>query len=249
MATAGGLQRSEARAGAFRLVRWTRFAPGTPVLRLYIEGDGHAWARPDRPSDDPTPWQPVALELAARDPAASVAWLSRPCQYLDPGPAADSACDQRFWTDERYAEVVVQSASIAVDQLLAASGARSVELVGFSGGGAVAALVAARRHDVVTLRTVAANLDTAAWTRSHGLRPLRGSLNPADAAGRLASVAQVHFVGAGDANVGPAIAAAYRARFPPPNCLSVILVADVTHTEGWAERWEGLLRSPAVCLP
>jgi hypothetical protein len=45
----------------------------------------------------------------------------------------------------------------------------------------VASLVAARRHDVVRLVTVAGNLDHLAWTTLHGVSPLTGSLNPADA--------------------------------------------------------------------
>ncbi len=50
---------------AFDILGYMR--PGTePGLRLYIEGDGFAWFRPDVISDDPTPTDPVTEQIAAR---------------------------------------------------------------------------------------------------------------------------------------------------------------------------------------
>ena len=230
IAASGGLARTELSTRPFRLVGYVRFA-AVPVLRVYIEGDGHAWASPDRPSDDPTPWSPVALALAARDPSASVAYLGRPCQYVAQG--ADPACEAYFWTDGRYHESVIASVNAAIDRLRAASGAMTLELVGFSGGGAVAALIAARRHDVANLRTVAANLDIADWTARQRLRPLRGSLNPADEADRLVALPQIHFSGSEDAVVDTAVARAYRARFARTGCVGIAIVDfDDTYSSG-----------------
>ncbi len=245
IAAAAGLQREDAQAGPFRLLRYARFTPGAPVLRVYIEGDGHAWSAPDRPSADPTPWQPVGLELAAQDPADSVAWVARPCQYIAPG--ADPACAEPFWTEARYAEPVIASVDAAIGQLLARSGAKSLELVGFSGGGAVAALVAARRKDVASLRTVSADLDTETWTRSMRLTPLRASLNPADETDRLAHLPQLHFWGTADRVVGRSVAEAFRARFSRPGCVSIVSVAGLQHGEGWPAAWRQLLRRPVLC--
>ena len=76
----------------------------------------------------------------------------------------------------------------AIDALKAASGALGIALAGYSGGGAMAALIAARRPDTVCLVTVAAPLDTGAWTQAIGVSPLRTSLNPLDHAARLASL-------------------------------------------------------------
>ena len=111
IAASGGLTRMELSTRPFRLVGYVRFA-AVPVLRVYIEGDGHAWASPDRPSDDPTPWAPVALALAARDPSASVAYLGRPCQYVALG--SDPTCEAYFWTDGRYHESVIASMNAAI---------------------------------------------------------------------------------------------------------------------------------------
>ena len=244
IAASGGLTRMELSTRPFRLVGYVRFA-AVPVLRVYIEGEGHAWASPDRPSDDPTPWAPVALALAARDPSASVAYLGRHCQYVALG--SDPTCEAYFWTDGRYHESVIASMNAAIDRLRTASGAATLELVGFSGGGAVAALIAARRHDVANLRTVAANLDIADWTARQRLRPLRGSLNPADEAERLTALPQMHFSGREDAVVDTAVARAYRARFIRPDCIGVAVIDGVGHGNGWPELWPDLLRRGMPC--
>lgn len=39
------------------------------MLRVYIEGDRHAWLSRTRLCADPTPHNPVALKLALADPA------------------------------------------------------------------------------------------------------------------------------------------------------------------------------------
>ena len=90
----------------------------------------------------------------------------------------------------------------AVSGLMARAGAGRVTLVGWSGGGVMAALVAARREDVAGLVTIAAPLDLAVWTRSRGLSPLQG-LDPAD----LPPIAapQVHLTGAFDTVVRPTV--------------------------------------------
>ena len=244
IAAAAGLNRMEIRAGTFDLVAYARFG-AAPVLRVYIEGDGHAWASRDMPSEDPTPWTPVALELAAMDPAASVAYLARPCQYGVPGSAL--GCDAVYWTVGRYGEAVVAGMNTAVDRLLALSGARSLELVGFSGGGSVAALIAARRRDVASLRTVATNLDTKAWTERLGLSPLTESQNPAAFADRLQDIPQMHFGGAMDSVVDAAILQAFVARFAVRSCVNSELIAGVGHAEGWPAVWPVLLRRPVRC--
>ena len=249
IAAGAGLHRLDIPTGTFDLVAYARFATNPAlnghVLRVYIEGDGHAWMHQNAPSDDPTPWKPVALELAAADSAPSVAYLARPCQYIAAG--TDSTCRIYYWTDGRYAEPVIASMNFALDRLLTASGADSMELAGFSGGGSVAVLLAARRHDIANLRTVAANLDTAAWTARENLSPLTGSLNPADFADRLRDLPQIHFSGGSDAVVDVAVLRAFQARFARQDCVVAAIVPDVGHGEGWQALWPLLLRRPVRC--
>ncbi len=213
------------------------------VLTVYIEGDGLAWLNPSTPSSDPTPLDPIALRLAVQHPVAPVAWLARPCQYFE--------CDGRpphavqWWTSHRFAEQVVVASNSAIDRLLHRAHARSVVLIGYSGGAAIAALVAARRTDVARLITVAGNLDHRAWTDWHSLTPLSGSLNPADIAPLLTHVPQVHWVGGRDRIVGRQLADSYLERIVPADRPPVRIALQADHRCCWVNLWPELLRESA----
>lgn len=233
-------------APPFHLAAFIRQSAPSRVLRVYIEGDGHPWDDWTTPSADPTPHSPLALELAVDDPAPAVAYLARPCQYVAPG--TDAACTPDAWTDARYSPAVIASTNAALDRLKALAGAATLELVGFSGGGAVAALAAAERHDVRELRTVAADLNTDLWTQEHGVSRLRGSLNPVAVAATLRDVPQVHFAGSDDHVVDPSVIRSY-AEASPSGCLRVVLVPGMGHLGDWTGMWRQLLRvlPPAGC--
>jgi len=217
----------------------------TDTLRIYIEGDGLAWIDGATPSFDPTPLDPLALRLALRDPAGAAVYLARPCQYVS--GAERRGCEAKYWTSHRFSPEVIDATNLAVDRLKARFGANRLVLVGYSGGGAVAALVAAGRHDVARLITVAGNLDHDAWTSDYRLSPLSGSLNPADAWQGLAGIPQTHYVGSKDRNVGEAVARAYAARFPPDKRPAIIVVPEFDHHCCWVDRWPALFEvRPAV---
>ncbi|MCK4507345.1 MAG: hypothetical protein KAU27_02315, partial [Desulfuromonadales bacterium] len=135
------------------------------ILTVYLEGDGYAWRSRSRPSTDPTPIDPVGLRLALRHPDEQVVYLARPCQFISQEEA--QSCETRYWTDHRFSPEVIDSSSRAISELMNMTASKSLRLIGYSGGGAVAALVAAKRDDVVQLITVAGNLDHARWTEFH----------------------------------------------------------------------------------
>lgn len=208
------------------------------TLSIYIEGDGLAWIDAATPSFDPTPLDPLALRLALRDPAGAAVYLARPCQYV--AGAERRGCEAKYWTGHRFSPEVIDATSLAVDSLKGRFGAHRLVLVGYSGGGAVAALIAAGRRDVARLVTIAGNLDHRAWTSEYRLAPLSGSLNPADAWQALAGIPQTHYVGGKDRSVGESVARAYAARFPPDKRPPVIVVPDFDHHCCWADRWPAL---------
>jgi dienelactone hydrolase len=208
------------------------------VLTIYIEGDGLAWLSPSQASDDPSPRSPVALQLALQHARGPAAYLARPCQYVE-GPDR-RGCNTAYWTERRFAQPVIDASNEAIDALKQRFGAEQLVLVGYSGGAAVAALVAARRTDVARLVTVAGNLDHQAWTRLHGLSPLTGSLNPADAWAALQHIPQLHFIGARDTNITAEAVSSYLARFPPGRRPSMVVVPDFDHSCCWVEQWPAL---------
>lgn len=204
-------------------------------LAIYIEGDGLAWLSGSTPSTDPTPIKPLALQLALTQPVGNAAYVARPCQYV-----RNERCTTAFWTSARFAPDVIAATNAAIDQLKQMLSAKHLTLVGYSGGAAVAALVAVQRDDVVRLVTVAGNLDHAAWTRHHRVTPLSGSLNPADQIAALTRIPQWHFVGANDSVIPPQLLQAFSAQFPAARRPSVRIVPDADHHCCWTNRWPSL---------
>lgn len=203
------------------------------VLHVYIEGDGAAWLSPWQPPRDPTPERPVALALAAQDPAPAVAYLGRPCQYLD--AAALTACPAKYWTSHRFAPEVVESYRHALDALKARHGAARLRLFGYSGGGVLALLLAGTRDDVVQAVTVASPVSVAEWVAWHKVSPLEGSLDPATQARRLPPA--IHFVGDRDRVVPAAVVAPFAARSGG----RLRRVPEFDHECCWSRDWRRLL--------
>ena len=137
----------------------------------------------------------------------------------------------------------------AVEQLRRAYGASELVLVGYSGGGAVASLVAARREDVDQLITVAGNLDHQVWTQDKHLSPLEGSLNPSADWQHLQRLPQTHFIGAQDSIISPAVARAYAAHFPPSAPLKIRTIEAFDHHCCWVEQWPALLKEALLTRP
>ncbi|SFP47086.1 alpha/beta hydrolase fold [Ectopseudomonas composti] len=223
-------------AKPFQLRAYLPKAAADDTLVIYLEGDGFAWLTSTRPSADPTPLTPVALQLALAQPSGAAAYLARPCQFI----ATQPACSRDYWTDARFAPEVVSSLDQAADQLKTRVGAQQLILVGYSGGGALALLLAARRDDVARVVTVAGNLDPQAWTTHHRLQPLKRSLNPADQRLALAGKRQQHLVGGRDRIVPAVLASAFNDAYPPDTPSRVYLLPEHDHACCWARDWPSL---------
>jgi hypothetical protein len=235
IAAAYGWQPVQFQSGGFRLFGFIKIGGGDKILRVYIEGDGFAWKSPYTVSADPTPRNPMGLRLAVRDQGTNVLYLGRPCQYTGSG---DVACDPGYWSVRRYAPEIVSALSSAIDQAKQMVQASSVGLAGFSGGGVIAALLAAQRNDAVWLTTIAANLDHQAWAAHHGVTPLNGSLNPADLAQALQSVPQIHFIGGKDEKVPESVVRSYVSRMTDPGLTEIRIIPEYDHQCCWAEDWQ-----------
>jgi hypothetical protein len=203
-------------------------------LFVFIDGDGSPWSRDGaEPARDPTPHRAIALELATNTPH-SVLYLGRPCYFT---VHADVACTARIWTSDRYSQAVVESMAAAVNRFTAEYRYRHTVLVGYSGGGTLAALIA-RYVASVSVVTIAANLDVAAWASFHDYLPLAGSLNPATQAPLPDSIRQLHLVGARDLNVPEAINRRFFDHLRPEQ---IWRFADFDHVCCWVEQWSVIL--------
>ncbi|MBP7056329.1 MAG: dienelactone hydrolase family protein [Candidatus Omnitrophica bacterium] len=238
IASRSGFQKKYIKAGQFNLLTYQRFKATSDNIRIYIEGDGMAWKTRTRLSDDPTPSEPVALELASVDPSDAVFYIARPGQFPETG---SPDCEAVYWSEKRFAPEVVEAFDKAIDALKARSGAKRVELIGYSGGGAIAVLVAARRSDVVSIRTVAGNLDPGAACDFHKVSYLEGSMDPLSVADKLSGIPQRHFSGEKDKIIPSFIAISFAERTGDKDHKRVTKVPAVSHNKGWREKWPELL--------
>lgn len=242
------MQKVEFAAAPFILTGWQKITrPGEPV-HLYIEGDGFAWMTRNRPSANPTPKTPTGLYLAGADNGANVIYLARPCQYTPLEAPGNQGCsDSDYWLSKRFSAEVVASYMSVLDTIAQQTGAKEFIITGYSGGANIAGLLAARRSDITRFRSVAGNLDNDYFTRLHDVSAMPYSLNVADHAAQLATLPQIHFIGAEDETVPAEIYQSYALKAGASPCLKQQIVRGASHSEGWREAWPSLLNTSFSC--
>ncbi|ATG89454.1 alpha/beta fold hydrolase [Methylomonas koyamae] len=207
-------------------------APAAARLHVYLEGDGRPWERGVIPAAEPTTRDSVILPLMAADPAPSL-YLGRPCYN---GHAEDPGCTPELWTGSRYGENVVASMAQALQRFIERNGYRELVLIGHSGGGTLALLLAERLPQTAAVVTLAGNYDIDRWTAYHGYQPLQGSLNPAlRPPGR---VPEWHLLGERDPIVPPALFEPALSARPHAGVIRV----DADHSRGWQAIWPEILQ-------
>ncbi len=187
-----------------------------------------------QPSSNPTPRNPLALRLAAIDKGENVVYIARPCQYIE--LKHEKLCHVPYWTHKRFAKEVILAVDEAIDTMVSKAKAKNIHLVGYSGGGAVVAMVAAKRRDVASIRTVAGYMDHVALNRKANVSPLIGSLDPLKAAPRLKTIPQVHYIGRKDKRVPGWVLKNFRKAMGGGNCITLRRV-NASHEEGWEDVW------------
>lgn len=246
IAQRGGLVQQSVNAGLFVLNTYSRIHDRSKPIHVYIEGDGLAWIRKNQISIDPTPKDALSLQLASLDNADNVVYIARPCQFHD---FSASDCNNVYWTNKRFAEEVVASVNLAVEYYAKQVDRPVIQLIGYSGGAAIAVLIAARRDDVASLRTVAGNLDHVRLNKYHRVSAMPESLNPIDEAPKLTKIPQLHFVGLHDMVVPKQIAEGFLAHQLNSNCARILEVPNASHETGWIEVWPRLLNQELECWP
>lgn len=228
-----GFERSVVEGAGFRHVVYTNSrSPAAGVtLNVYIEGDGTPWILRRYVAKNPTSGDAVMLRLMALDPAPAV-YLGRPCYF---GLHEDPGCEKKYWSSHRYSAAVVNSMAAALARL---APGRAVNLLGHSGGGTLAVLLAARVPRVKSVITLAANLDIDAWAGLHGYEPLSGSLNPQLEGPLPAGIVQFHASGGRDKNIVPEFVENFSRTQPGAGFR---LYPRQSHACCWEEVWPEIL--------
>jgi hypothetical protein len=235
LAAQAGLVRSVVLGDRFHHLTYARVDAGTPLL-VYLDGDGLPWRPGGREiSADPTVRHPLALDLAARSGGHSVLYLGRPCYF---GLAALPECHPADWTSARYSADIVHSLAACANRFITGHGVRQVILIGHSGGGTLAVLMAPQVINLRAVITIAGNLDVKAWTAHHGYLPLTGSLDPADTHPSGENITEIHLTGERDTDVPPALLGGYLAVHPHAQHWRY---PRFDHRCCWQEAWPELL--------
>jgi pimeloyl-ACP methyl ester carboxylesterase len=208
------------------------------TLHVYLDGDGSP-SLGGYPAVDPTPRDPLVLDLMALDGAPAI-YVGRPCYHGLSG----APCAPALWTSGRYSEPVVASMAAAVQRVAKARAVEHIVWIGYSGGGVLAVLLATRVPETVGVVTIAANLDIDAWSDFHGTPRLTDSLNPARQPPPAPRLYQRHYAGGRDQTVPVQIT---RQGVVPGADLAI--VADYDHRCCWPALWPTILATLDRELP
>ncbi|NCB49182.1 MAG: hypothetical protein EOM53_00665 [Alphaproteobacteria bacterium] len=200
--------------------------PGEP-LRFYIEGNSVESFL----FKTPKPRNKIGLKLALRDKNTNVIYIARPCQYIQ-----NDNCIPYVWENGRYSREVVNAVKKVVDHYLTKYQSKEAFLIGYGGGGTVAALVSTRMKGFpVKLITVSGILDTRVYTTYHGQDYYSDSLNPANENYLLSGIPQIHYVGGQDKDFPEAFTKDFVNKLPNPLSVQVKRLPSATH-DNWLEK-------------
>ncbi len=215
---------TEVQTSGFKIAAWQKITQPDAPVKIYVEGDGHAFRGSGTVSSNPTPHGILLRQIAFGDMHPNVIYLARPCQFVK-----DEKCTPQDWSNARFSDRAVQSEYEAVRQL---TGSAPLTLVGYSGGAQIAGLMAVKYNDlnIQKLVTVAGNLDVAAWVDYHHLTPLDLSDDLRHWQKQYAAFRQVHYVGTDDANIVPNITENFVV-----DKRTIKYVDGASHNSGWEE--------------
>lgn len=207
------------------------------TINIYIEGDGLSWISRNQISSNPTPINPISLKLMLNDTKSNCnIYIARPCQYIN-----SNICEEKYWTSHRFNDKVIQSYNEALDIIKKEYKNSNFNLIGYSGGAAVALLTASKRDDINSITTIAGNLDTDAWTKMHNISSLNSSLNPSDFSTKLENIKQHHLIGTNDDIVPKEVFLSYISKFENKKNITYSM-HEATHNCCWEDIYTNYLK-------
>jgi hypothetical protein len=252
LADNNGFHRSLVEGAGFQITTYQKINSPSEEYVFYIEGDGRPFIRNQFISDDPTPYTQTLFNLLTSDHRPNIIYLGRPCQYTD--KELNPKCNNnKYWTDWRMNPETVASLKEVIQKI---AGNNNYNLVGFSGGGGMAVLIANHNPKVKSIITIAGNLDIVAFNKYHNVRPslpglskipMEGSLNPIDYASNVKYIPQLHLSGGKDTIV-PALIADNFVTKSNSKCVKQEIIPEASHTQNWKDAWQTTLHQvPIKC--
>jgi dienelactone hydrolase len=116
---------------------------------------------------------------------------------------------------------------------------KKIVLIGYSGGGTIAVLMAAKLKQVSAVVTLSANLDVNGWRAYHRYSALTDSLNPVEQKSLSSQIKQLHLAGGKDDNV-PAFVIQNYVQQQPDAIFKIYPAFD--HDCCWVSQWKQILK-------
>lgn len=207
----------EIQTKTYTLATWQKITDKTQPIRIYIEGDGHAFNYAGMPTSNPTPKGTFLREIAFNDPNPNVVYLARPCQYV-----TDSVCTQKDWTTGRFSQPIIDSTTEAIKTIAKDN---KVVLIGYSGGALLSGLVIQQNPNLRVQKwiTIAGLLNHTKWTDKLNLQPLTDSVELE----QLPTILQKHYIGEKDTTIPVEL---LQSIVPADN---LVVVKKATHDRGF----------------
>lgn len=237
LAKSQGLEPKIYQTKNFKIFTLQKISDKNKPIRIYLEGDGRAFLNRNLASTNPTPTSYFLINLIKEDDSPNLIYIARPCQYLD-----DQSCEQKYWTSDRFSAKIADS----VNEVLQNFSTQKLQLIGYSGGGAIAKYLAVKNKNVTSFRTISGNLDQKKFAEIHRVAVLDEAFIDNDLT-KLATIPQIHFVGAEDKIIPPIIAKTYLQKLPQKDCIKIITIEKATHYQGWDKKWQKLLEIEPTC--
>jgi dienelactone hydrolase len=217
-----GFNKILVKGGDFWITTYQHITDRDRPYVFYLEGDGNI----SNHSTNPTPRQKMLTSLVALDQRPNVIYVARPCQFTE----------------------IITALNEVITNIHNSSSSKSgkFSLVGYSGGGGIAVLIAARNPQVKDIITIAGNLDHIAFNQYNHSMPMRDSLNPIDYARDIRNIPQLHLSGEKDVKVPTFIGGRYRQISLSP-CVKHQIIPSASHSTGWDQVWPEILARPLTC--
>lgn len=199
-----------------------------PTLKVFIEGDGRPWIKGKGIRRDPSPQRLLAMALLL-DTSGDRLYLGRPCYFQ----TNDDRCHYKYWTSHRYSIEVINSMVGIIEQKILEGSYKNLLIIGHSGGGTIATLLACKTSITPSIITLAANLDIERWAEIHDWSALTGSENPSNLPSNCKNLNAYHFYGNDDKNVPASSANKFFS-----NGDSQRFIIDGANHQNWPIFWE-----------
>ncbi len=212
------------------------------TLWVFIEGDGTPWVLGRWPARRPIVKKPVAYQLWQNTQTIAL-YLRRPCYFDNTGFNVSSfastlastttlpgSCTANWWTTDIYSQGVIRALRTELEAVLQQHTISRYILIGHSGGGTLAMLLAANMPQKPQLIiTLAGNLRPAKFNQAHKLPKSTLKLP-------LINTPQWHYSGAQDSVIANSTQKICHKQ-PNAHCYSL---ANTQHSDGWLAHWPAI---------